>query len=553
MSEKHDISDDVQVLHSMGYAQELSRRMKAFSNFAIAFSIICILSGGINSLGQAIGGVGGAAIGIGWPIGCLISFIFALGMAQIASAYPTAGGLYHWGSILGGRGWGWATAWLNLLGLVTVLGAINVGTFYFAAGAFGRDTGYVTQIVFVTSITVLQALVNHFGIRLTTLLTDFSGYLIFGVTAVLTISLLIFAPSHDFSRLWTFTNNSGALGGNVWPENSSMFGVFLLGLLLPIYTITGFDACAHTSEETVGAQRAVPRSIVSSVLWSGLFGWIMLIAFVIAIPDMKAGAASGWGVFFNTMTIIPSPLRELLYVGIFVSQFLCGLATVTSVSRMIFAFARDGGFPSALRSIHPTYRTPVPAIWTGAIISILFTLYAPVYTTIVSVTVIFLFLSYAMPIISGLMAYGNTWTKMGPWDLGPAFRVVAVLAIAAMLLIFGIGIQAPNDKALFITVGFFVILAVVWFVRSFPPLYSLIGGLAVIVLSGLLGFQAFRDGAAAGNPWRLDVILLNLALLLALVGIHSMSRVFQGPPTGAEIEKRQREIARAEQAFNSGD
>jgi amino acid transporter len=497
MSDKHDISDDVQVLHSMGYAQELSRRMKSFSNFAIAFSIICILSGGINSLGQAIGGVGGAAIGIGWPVGCLISFIFALGMAQIASAYPTAGGLYHWGSILGGRGWGWATAWLNLLGLVTVLGAINVGTFFFAAGAFGRDTGYVTQVVFIVSITVLQALVNHFGIRLTTLLTDFSGYLIFGVTAVLTISLLWFAPTHDFSRLWTFTNNSGALGGGVWPENSSMFGVFLLGLLLPIYTITGFDACAHTSEETVGAQRAVPRSIISSVLWSSLFGWIMLIAFVIAIPDMKAGAASGWGVFFNTMTVIPSPLREILYVGIFVSQFLCGLATVTSVSRMIFAFARDGGFPSALRVIHPTYRTPVPAIWTGAIISILFTLYAPVYTTIVSVTVIFLFLSYAMPIVSGLMAYGKTWTKMGPWDMGPAFRIVAVLVIAAMALIFGIGVQAPNDKALFITVGFVVLLTVVWF-----------------------AFERNR---------------------------------FTGPPTGQEIEKRQREIARAEQAFNSGD
>jgi amino acid transporter len=172
MSDKHDISDDVQTLHSMGYAQELSRRMKAFSNFAIAFSIICILSGGINSLGQAIGGVGGAAIGIGWPVGCLISFIFALCMAQIASAYPTAGGLYHWGSILGGRGWGWATAWLNLLGLVTVLGAINVGTFYFAVGAFGLGSDYTTQVIFVSGITILQALVNHFGIRLTTLLTD---------------------------------------------------------------------------------------------------------------------------------------------------------------------------------------------------------------------------------------------------------------------------------------------------------------------------------------------------------------------------------------------
>ncbi len=497
MSDKHDISDDVQVLHSMGYAQELSRRMKAFSNFAIAFSIICILSGGINSLGQAIGGVGGAAIGIGWPIGCLISFIFALGMAQIASAYPTAGGLYHWGSILGGRGWGWATAWLNLLGLVTVLGAINVGTFYFAVGAFGLGSDYVTQVVFVSFITILQALVNHFGIRLTTLLTDFSGYLIFAVTAVLTIALLVFAPTHDFSRLWTFTNNSGDLGGGVWPQNSSMLGVFLLGLLLPIYTITGFDACAHTSEETVGAQRAVPRSIVSSVLWSSLFGWIMLIAFVIAIPDLAAGAKTGFGVFFDTVNkVIPSGLRELLYFGILISQFLCGLATVTSASRMIFAFARDGGFPAALRNIHPTYRSPVPAIWTAAIISILFTLYTPVYSTIVSVTVIFLFLSYAMPIVSGLMAYGRTWTKMGPWDLGPAFRIVAALAIVSMLLIFGIGIQPPNGNALYLTVGFFILLTVVWF-----------------------AFERNR---------------------------------FTGPPTGAEIEKRQREIAQTEQAF-SGD
>ena len=88
---------DVKLLHSMGYAQELHRGMGAFSNFAISFSIICILSGGINSLAQATSGAGGAAIGIGWPIGCFISFVFAIAMAQISSAYPTAGGLYHWG------------------------------------------------------------------------------------------------------------------------------------------------------------------------------------------------------------------------------------------------------------------------------------------------------------------------------------------------------------------------------------------------------------------------------------------------------------------------
>ena len=177
----HD--EDTKQLHGMGYAQELARSMGAFSNFAISFSIICILSGGINSLAQATSGAGGAAIGIGWPVGCLISGVFALAMAQIASAYPTAGGLYHWGSILGNRFTGWLTAWFNLLGLVTVLGAINVGTYYFFLGAFGAKLGIADSmpvlVTFLAIITGLQALINHLGISLTAKLTDFSGYLMF--------------------------------------------------------------------------------------------------------------------------------------------------------------------------------------------------------------------------------------------------------------------------------------------------------------------------------------------------------------------------------------
>jgi amino acid transporter len=100
LDEKVIHEQDVKILHDMGYAQELSRRMKVFSNFAISFSIICILSGGINSLGQATSGTGGAAIGFGWPLGVAISGVFALALAQISSACPTAGGLYHWGSIV---------------------------------------------------------------------------------------------------------------------------------------------------------------------------------------------------------------------------------------------------------------------------------------------------------------------------------------------------------------------------------------------------------------------------------------------------------------------
>src|SRR5262249_46157937 len=102
----------------MGYAQELLRRMSGFSNFAVSLSITCILSGGINSFHQGRNAAGGVSIGLGWPLACLFSLAVAATMGQIASAFPTAGGLYHWASILGGRGWGWATAWFNLAGLV---------------------------------------------------------------------------------------------------------------------------------------------------------------------------------------------------------------------------------------------------------------------------------------------------------------------------------------------------------------------------------------------------------------------------------------------------
>src|SRR5205814_2015495 len=122
-------SDDERLLRALGYEQELARRMSGFSNFAISLSIICILAGGITSFHVGLCSAGGASIGLGWPLVCLFSLTVALTMAQVASAFPTAGGLYHWASLLGGRGCGWVTAWFNLAGIVTALGAINAGTY----------------------------------------------------------------------------------------------------------------------------------------------------------------------------------------------------------------------------------------------------------------------------------------------------------------------------------------------------------------------------------------------------------------------------------------
>lgn len=463
-------ADDVKTLHSMGYAQELARRMGHFSNFAISFSIICILSGGINSLAQGTSGVGGAALGVGWLIGGACALLFTLGMAQIASAYPTAGGLYHWSSILGGRFWGWLTAWMNLLGLITVLSAINYGTYSFFLGSLAPSLGIVdsptTKVVIVGLMTASHALINHMGIKSTTRLTDFSGYLILGGAVLLTVTLFAYAPSHDFSRLWTFTNYSGDAGGGVWPETGSMFSLFLLGLLLPIYTLTGYDASAHTSEETLQAAKHVPTAIIHSVFWAVLFAWLFSCAFVLAIPDMGEAAKQGWNVFFWVMDqTVPGTLKEVIYAIILVAQYICGLATVTSISRMIFAFARDGGLPAskALSTVSPKWRVPVAAIWTGAALAVIFVAWADAYAVAVAVTSIALYVSYAMPIVAGGLAFGTKWKDMGPWNIGPVYRLIAVACGAIALVIFYIGTRPPNDQALTFLAYIAVITAVVWF------------------------------------------------------------------------------------------
>lgn len=480
-SEQAALARDKQMLHSMGYAQELLRGMRTFQNFAISFSIICILSGGINSFPQGIASVGGGSIGLGWPLAAVFSLLFAVAMAQIGSAYPTAGGLYHWGSLLGGRFWGWLTAWFNLVGLITVLAAINVGTYLFLVGGLapllGIDTAALTpsaptlhstlvQTLVVALITLSQGLFNHLGIRLTSRLTDLSGYVIFAGAVALTVALLAWAPSHDLSRLWTFKNYGGDAGGGTWPASGSLVYLFLLGLLLPAYTITGFDASAHTAEETIDAARSIPKGMIHAVVWSALFGWVMLCAVILAAPDMDKAAGQGGNAFFWIMDqVIPAQVKLALYVVIAVSQYLCGLATVTSASRMIFAFARDGGLPASgsLRSISPRFRTPVVAIWMVSILSIAFTVYAPVYTTIAAVCTIFLYLSYALPIMAGLVAFRRRWTVMGPFDIGAAFPIVAVLCVVGTGVLLYIGTRPPNDQALTVTVGVVVLAVVVWF------------------------------------------------------------------------------------------
>src|SRR5262249_18032497 len=147
------------------------------------------------------------------------------------------------------------------------------------------------------------------------------------------------------------------------------------------------------------------------------------------------------------------------------AQYLCGLATVTSASRMAYAFARDGGLPFSrtLRQVSPAHRSPVPAIWTVAVLALAFTGFTPGYSPITVVCAVFPFVSFVLPTALGFWAYGRWWTRMGPWDLGWLYRPLAVVCVAGCLLLLVIGVQPPNEKALYILAGSLVLMAAVWF------------------------------------------------------------------------------------------
>lgn len=572
-SEHHE---DVKVLHSMGYAQELTRRMGPFQNFAISFAIICIVAGGITAFPAALSAGGGGSIGYIWPIGSLFALLVAAAMGQVASSYPTAGGIYHWSSILGGRGFGWAAAWFNLLGLLFVVSSVNFGLFnlfrdLFLAQVLGMDvtnwtpngefsTGWWVQTAFITAVTVVQAVLNHYYLRITTVLTDWSGYIILATAVVLTLALLAFAPSLNFRRLFTFTNFTGDAGGGVWPQAQVFLYVVALGLLHAVYTITGFDASAHTSEETRNAQREVPKGMIRSVWWSFLFGYFMVCAMVLALPDQKdasgavtdgvvAAAKQGWASFnwLIQVSAMPFALKTLIIIGIVVSNFLCALAGLTSCSRMMFAFARDGGLPmsNVLKQVSPTYRTPGAAIWVGGALSIVATLYGGAFLVLSTGCAVFLYLSYLMPIGAALKSeLGGEWTNKGPFDLKAASIPVAALAIIGCALLIFVGVQPPQEKVGYLIVLMILALAAFWFAMEGKAAI----GAVFAALTVAAVFYFWRDPESNFGFWAAVVVAVVMAALLFVL----RGKRFAGPPVGDEIARRRAEIAAAEAAIAQG-
>ncbi len=503
------LTGDEKRLAELGYKQELHRGWSSFSNFAISFSIISVLAGCFTTYGQALNNGGPIAISIMWPLISLLVLCVAFSMSELASAFPTAGGIYYWASRLGGPGWGWFTGWFNLVGLVAVVASVDyvcsafltyllglydvhfIFNFTKAAAATNvHYTAHVTFAVFAVILTI-HGLINVFSSHLVSLFNGVSVWWhVIGVAVI--VVLLILVPSHHASFSYVFghtINNSGFKGG---ATHGAFFWFYVLplGFLLTMYTITGYDASAHVSEETHGASESAPKGIWKSVFYSAVIGWIVLLAITFAIPqhqEAKVLAPGYASLNIFSLALSTAAAKAVILIST-VGQLFCGMACVTSASRMTFAFSRDGAVPG-----HNLWRklgknkAPTWAVLFVCVAALIITIPAyfpnsagtPVaFLAVTSISVIGLYIAYTIPVF--LRWRMREKFQTGPWTLGQKYKWVNPIAfvwVAICVVIFCLPFTptgVPGNKAFtwssvnyapLVTVGV-MILVTLWYSLS---------------------------------------------------------------------------------------
>jgi amino acid transporter len=455
-------------LDRFGYAQELFRSMGGFSNFAISFSIISILTGAVTLYGYGLEMGGPLEMTLGWPLATIATLAIACSMAELCSAYPTSGAMYHWAADLGGPAWGWFVAWFNIFGLIAAQAGINYSCAQFILPFLGIPATVLNLYLMFAFILLNQGLLNQFGVRLVARLNDVSVAVhIVGVMAIVAI-LFWMAPQQPISFLTTAVNNNG---------RSPYWWAFLLGLLQAHWTFTGFDASAHMAEETTDPRRRAPWGIVLSVAVAGLVGYALLIGMTLSIQSLEGvlGARDAHGnaipaaiaVFQQALGTAAGNVMSALAA---IAMWFCGLSCIASASRALFSLARDNGTPASdyLRRVSPHRGTPGPAIWAVVLASGGAMLWSGAIPVVTSLSTVSLYVAYAVPVALALRArrLRPEWTREAIWSLGKRGAAINWIAVVYTAFICVVLVMPPNQLAGYTFAGLLAILVVLYLLRA---------------------------------------------------------------------------------------
>ena len=506
-----ELSEDEKHLARLGYKQDLNRSWSGFSNFAISFSIISILAGCFTNFGAGFNNGGPISISWTWPI--LGAFILIIGftMSELVSAYPTSGGIYWWAAKLGGPMAGFFTGWLNLIGLVAVTAGVSYGCATFIdltistySESYAADYSLTRVFIIFVIVLALVSVLNIFSGHLMAIMNNVSVWWhVLGASAIVLVLILVPDQHQSFSYVFTERfNNSGYADGST-TSLAFWFAIVPFGFLLTQYTITGFDASAHLSEETSTASTEAAKGIWRSIFYSVVGGYILLLCVVFAIPNGADGAPDNAGVgaggvaYIFVQSLGTSWATLVLFISA-AAQFFCATSCMTSASRMTFAFSRDGAIPgSPVLQKLTSARVPANAVLFVAVFSAIVTLPAlievnigtpeapliiPVaFYAVTSIAVIGLYLAFAIPIWLR-WKHGDRF-EVGTWNNGAKYKWMNLVAVAEILVV-TIYLMLPSlpggnpfsDAADFewkfvnyapiVTLGTLVLLTIWWFASA---------------------------------------------------------------------------------------
>ena len=407
---KTALADDAH-LAQLGHAQSFERQFSKWSMLGLAFAILNSWTALASSLSLALPSGGPDSVLWGLVTAGICNLSLAASLAELLSAYPTAGGQYHWVAMMAppslSRGLAWVTGWINVSGWVALVATnsslassliINIISLESPSYEYQRWH----QFLIYLAVTILVFVVNAFGNRLLPHLNTFALAWSLGGFFIITITVLATAAPNYASGEYVFTTFVNTTG---WPDGIA----WLLGLLQGGLGLTGFDAVAHMIEEIPNASIEGPKIMIYCQYIGISTGFIFLLVLLFV-----SGGAS------NASLIIESPagpLLEIFYLAtsskagavcLLMFPLICfvfaGIAVLTTSSRMTFAFARDGGLPASRLwwKMHPGLQVPLNALLLNVAVVVIFgCIYlgsSVAFNAIISASVTALGVSYGIPV-----------------------------------------------------------------------------------------------------------------------------------------------------------
>ena len=422
---------DARELRRFGYAQQLKRSMGVFSSFAISFSLISINTGIFANFGFGIRQVGPAIIW-SWTLVVVGQLLVALVIAELATRFPLSGYGYQWTSRLVSPHFGFFVGWLLLLQFLTGFPGVCNALAQYMHPLIGTELQARISVPLLTVLVISAiALVHLGGIYLASRVNDI-GVLaeIAGAVVITAVLLAIYGFQRDDGwRILLDTTNSDS-------GNPATLSNFALSLLMGAWCLTGFEAAADLAEETHRPRRTVPWAVVSSELSSGIVGFLMLAAFILAIDNMSTVQASETPL----MTILESRfggrITTAAMLVVFVSIFACGVASMAATTRLIFSLARDNMLPGStlLKRVGRRSQSPTGAIALVWIIASAVVLGLKRLDLITSISATAGYLGYACIVWAALRTPRSS-ADGGTFTLGRFAGPVAIAAMAWTLLV----------------------------------------------------------------------------------------------------------------------